>query len=103
MKKRTARIMKCHVCKANLTATMQTVTRMMGKQGERTFEALKAPFRVEVTIRNPAEIPNLQTYVFCETCKDVPRDALAFVKMQRDERHPDPNVERASETPFIIY
>lgn len=109
-KERQARKLSCFGCDADLTATKQEVTRDMGMRqsgkviGERTFTALKAPFRIEVVITTPKVddgsqivIPaKTQSFWFCESCKDIPQDALAFIRMQKNERNPNEKAPRAS-------
>ncbi len=93
-----ARVMNCHSCQKDLTATKQLQERDMGARGMRTFNSLKAPYRVEVVITIPRE--GIVRYVFCEACKDIPNDAMAFIQFQRNERSKDPNAQRASKDSF---
>ncbi len=101
---RQARKLSCYSCKADLTATKQLTTRDMGNKGERTFKALRAPFRIEVVITIPktdTAAPKVQSFWFCEACKDIPGDAMTYITMQKNERNPDPNAERGTTTPFL--
>jgi hypothetical protein len=50
---KTARPATCSLCKCDLTAKVQSVTRDMGRRGVRTMNALIAPERYSVQMSGP--------------------------------------------------
>jgi hypothetical protein len=76
---RRARKVSCYACDRDLTAQVKEVT-----QWGRKMKQLRAPFRIEVTIRDPEAPKDRPTaFLFCEFCKDAPRDAFVIIRASK--------------------